>query len=85
MAIASVGDGKRRAQVNNGHKGSDNDGRWERGFTVIDFKSPDVVNEGLGYCICPDGNQGHAHAVIMEDMWELCDRISSAQLSEKEA
>ena len=54
-------------------------------YTVIDFKSPDVANEGLGYGICPDGNQDHAHAAKMEDMQELCGRISLAQFSEKEA
>ena len=52
---------------------------------VIDFKSPYVANEGLGYRICPDGKQEHAVAAIMKDMRELCGRIFSAQLSEKEA
>ena len=54
-------------------------------YAVIDFKLPDVANEGLGYHICPDGNKDHVHASIMEDMRELCGRISLAQLSEKEA
>ena len=54
-------------------------------YAVIDFKLPDVANEGLGYRICPDGEQNHALAAIMYDMRELCGRISSAQLSEKEA
>ena len=44
-------------------------------YTVIDFKSLDVPNEGLGYCICPDGNQGHVHEAIMMDMRELCGRV----------
>ena len=54
-------------------------------YTIIDIKSPDVANEGLGHRICPDGNQDHAHVAIVEDMRELCGRISSAQLSDKEA
>ena len=40
-------------------------------YTVIDFKSPDVANEGLGYCICPDRNQDHAYAATMTDMRDL--------------
>jgi hypothetical protein len=54
-------------------------------YAIIYFKSPDVGNEGLGYRICPDGEQKHALKAIMDDMRELCGRISSAQLSEKEA
>ena len=50
-------------------------------YTVTDFKSPDVPNEGLGYCICPDGNQDHAHEAIMKDIRELCGRILSSQLT----
>ena len=53
-------------------------------YTVIDFKSPDVANEGLGYRICPDGNQDHAYEEIITDMRELCGRILSSQLTEKE-
>ena len=54
-------------------------------YAVIDFKSPDVANEGLGYHMCPTGNQDHVQAAIMEDMWELCGRISLAQLAEKKS
>ena len=54
-------------------------------YAVIDFKLPDVANEGLGCRICPDGNQDHADAVIMADIRELCGRILSSQLTEKEA
>ena len=53
-------------------------------YVVIDFKSPDEVNEGLGYRICPDGNQERAHEAILTSMRELCGRILSAQLMEKE-
>ena len=53
-------------------------------YAVIDFKSPDEANEGLRYRLCPDGNQDHAHEAILTSMRELCDRISSAQLTEKE-
>ena len=47
-------------------------------YTVIDFKSLDVPNEGLGYCICLDGIQNHAHEGIIQDIRELCGRISSS-------
>jgi len=32
METGGLRNGTRRVQVNNGHKGSDNDGRWERGI-----------------------------------------------------
>ena len=54
-------------------------------YAVIDFKSPDVANERLGYRICPNGNQDHVHAAIMADMRKLCGRISLSQFLEKEA
>ena len=55
-------------------------------YTVIDFKSPDEANEGLGYPICPDWNKEHAHEAILTSMRKLCGRtISSAQLTEQEA
>ena len=41
-------------------------GDGKEAYTVIDFKSPEVTNEGLGYRICPDGNQDHAHEVILK-------------------
>ena len=60
-------------------------GDGKEAYAVIDFKSPDMANKGLGYRICPYGNQDHAQAAIMEDMRELYGGISLAQLSEKEA
>ena len=54
-------------------------------YAVIDFKSLDVANNELGYRICSDRTQDHAHEAIMMNMHELCDRILSSQLTEKEA
>ena len=53
-------------------------------FVAIYSKRPDELNERLGYQICPDGKQDHAHEAIMKNMQELCGRISSALLLEKE-
>ena len=54
-------------------------------YAVIYFKAPDVPNEGLGYRLCPDRNQAHIYEAITKDMRKLCSRISSSQLTEKEA
>ena len=59
------------------------DGRG--GYSVIDFKSPDLANEGLGYKICPSGKQDASHDAILSDLQELCGRVSSAHLTEQEA
>ena len=60
-----------------------NDGRGV--FVVIDFKSPDQTNEGLGYWICPDGNQRHAHAAMLEEMKAVAKSVTSAHLTKREA
>ena len=52
---------------------------------VIDFVAPDEPNEGLGYYLCPDGNQGPTHASILQEMEDLSNRILSARLLEQEA
>ena len=46
-------------------------------YAIIDFKSLGMANEGLGYCICPKGNQDHAQSAIMEDIRELCGGITA--------
>ena len=49
-------------------------------YAVVDFIASD---EGLEYCLCPDGNQRPIHTVIMQELEELSNNISSAQLSER--
>ena len=53
-------------------------------YATIEFKSPDQPNKGLGYCICPDGNQDHTHNAIMKDMYEFCQKVGTAYLTERE-
>ena len=54
-------------------------------YAVIDFIAPDEPNEGLGYYLCPDRNQGPTHAAILQEMEDLSNKISSVQLSEQES
>ena len=53
-------------------------------YATIEFKSPDQPNKGLGYWICPDGNQDHAYNAIMKDMYEFCQKVGTAYLTERE-
>ena len=52
---------------------------------MIEFLSPDQPNKGLGYRLCPDGNQGPHFRALYDSVSDLCSAISGAQLSEKEA
>ena len=54
-------------------------------FSVIDFQSPDQPNVGLGYRLCPDGNQKHQHKVVKSALKALCGKVSSAHITEREA
>ena len=53
-------------------------------YDTIEFKSPDQPNEGLGYWICPDGNEEHAYNAIMKDITELYQKVGAAYLTERE-
>jgi hypothetical protein len=55
------------------------------GVALIEFLAPDQPNKGLGYRLCPDGNQGPHFEALYESVAELCSAISGAQLSEREA
>ena len=50
-------------------------------YATIKFKSWDQPNEGLGYWICPDGNQDHTYDAIMKDMIDFCQKVRSASLT----
>ena len=54
-------------------------------FSVIDFQAPDKPNVGLGYRLCPDGNQRHQHKAVKASLTALCGKVSSAFLTEREA
>ena len=51
---------------------------------TIEFKIPDQPNEGLGYWICPDGNQDHMLNAILKDMIDFCQKVGSAFLTPQE-
>ena len=53
-------------------------------YATIEFKSPDQPNEGLGYWICPDGNQDHAYNAIMKDMYKFPQKVGTAYLTKQE-
>ena len=61
------------------------DGKQAFAARVIDVKSPNEPNEGMGYRICPDGKYDHAYKATIKDMCELCGKISSSLLTEKAA
>ena len=44
---------------------------------AIEFMGPDQLKEGLGYCICTDGNQTHPHKILMKDMVDVCQMVES--------
>ena len=54
------------------------------GHAVIEYLPPDQPNKGLGYLLCPDGNQTHQYEAIYKAIKDLCSRISGAQLSVRE-
>jgi hypothetical protein len=54
------------------------------GSAVIEFLPPDQPNKGLGYYLCPDGNQKHQFKHVYDAIKDICNKIAGAQLSEKE-
>eukprot|EP00956_Cyclotella_meneghiniana_P028517 scaffold66584_cov56-Cyclotella_meneghiniana.AAC.4 len=54
------------------------------GAAVIEFLGPDQPNKGLGYLLCPTGNQKHQYNAVYTAIKDLCQRNVGAQLSEKE-
>ena len=54
------------------------------GAAVIEFLPPDQPNKGLGYYLCPDGNQEHQYKYVYDAIVDICEKITGAQLSEKE-
>ncbi|EED89738.1 predicted protein [Thalassiosira pseudonana CCMP1335] len=55
------------------------------GMAVIDFLGPDQPNVGLGYRLCPDGNQTHQLKFVKDAMKEICGALVSAHITQKEA
>ena len=80
-----MGDGKGELQLVTATKEVIMMGGGKRFFAVINFKSMDEPNKGLGYQIYQDGKQHHVYKAIMKDMHELYSRISFSLLTEKEA
>ena len=51
---------------------------------VIDFVPPNQPNVGLGYSICPDGNQTPQFESIYSAVQDICAGVSRAHLTESE-
>ena len=54
------------------------------GHAEIEYKAPDEPNGGLGYRICPDGNQSHAYQDMKGSTDEYCRNIRSSHTNERE-
>ena len=54
-------------------------------FATIDFLPPNQPNVGLGYRICPNGDQSHHFKATKAAISQLCKQTSGAYLSEAEA
>ena len=54
-------------------------------FAVIEFLSPDEPNVGLGYRLCPSGNQAPQFEHTLNAIEKMCKAVSSASLIEREA
>ena len=55
------------------------------GVAVINFLSADQPNKGLGYYLCPDGNQTVHFNELYKEIKSLCEKIAPAHLTVKEA
>ena len=55
------------------------------GFAVIEFAPPDKPKKGLGFLLCPNGDQSHQFKATYEAMESLCNSVAGANLSEREA
>ena len=53
--------------------------------SVIKFLPPDQPNKGLGYHLCPDGNQAKEFEVVMDKLQRFSASASSAFLTPREA
>lgn len=54
-------------------------------YTRIDYLGPDEPNVGLGFHICPSGNQNPHFEVTLKKITDLCRAATSAYLTENEA
>jgi hypothetical protein len=53
-------------------------------FATIDFLSPDQLNVGLGYRICPNGSQLPHYEATLVAITALCQKCMSSHLTENE-
>ena len=50
----------------------------------VDYLPPDKPNVGLGYLLCPNGNQFPQFASLYESIGKLCNSVATAHLTEAE-
>ena len=55
------------------------------GYAIIQYKPPNEPNKGLGYQICPDGNQEPHHKATLESIEKMSKNCTGAYLTEREA
>ena len=54
-------------------------------YAVIQYRGPSECNKGLGFRLCPDGNQKHQFEAIRDSIRTVCGAVKTAHLTEKEA
>ncbi len=54
-------------------------------YLIIKILGPDEPNIGLGFCLCPSGNQEHQREAICEAIKEMCQSVAGAYLTKHEA
>ncbi|NCG03649.1 MAG: hypothetical protein GWP22_09365, partial [Actinomycetales bacterium] len=60
--------------------------RDEQGaYSVIKFLSPDQPNQGLGFRLCPNGDQEPHHTATLDAITKICANAKSAHLTQNEA
>ncbi len=58
---------------------------WTGAPTTIKYGPTDKPNIGLGYHLCPNGDQHHQHEHTYNSIKQLCNNVAMANLTEQEA
>ncbi len=82
--MANDGMGRTRVnhatETNNNTETTNND--WAGAPTTIKYGPTDEPNIGLGYHLCPNGDQHHQHEHTYNSIKELCNNVAAANLTE---
>ncbi len=58
---------------------------WTGAPTLIKYGPTDKPNIGIGFHLCPNGDQTHQHEHTHKSWQRLCNNVATANLSEQEA